>query len=478
MKHSPLLDPTDTGAASYGSLIAGVSTSAVAPTEFAYTTTTMGNPLFHLETLPQDEATWVETLLKQLPPCRRFERFFLVEGSSQYGALNCFTHSLAKVLEYRGHQCRIVNVVDNPNTIAELTDIIQNYQPTVILGFNGMHESVTLGDGLPIGQVLNIPSISWMVDHHLMQLLRVELQNYTQKINAYAIVDGMESTLNRVLLKENVSMHVPLRVGGYPDFKAMQPFRQRDNRILVPSSFTPYHVKREDLRQPEFPELEALCFEAVDYLIASPEHPADTFLMDGLEALGLELHDIHPSHWQHLYTAIHHSSEMYWREHLLKAARNIPLRLYGRGWEAADFISDQWEVHGIEDPNQRYASSTISEWYGRSQTIWNIFPAYPATGHDRIYFATANGCNVITERKAWLYEAYGETLSYLPQDLTNVEENLTALLQRPLDIQEAQANAAQKRTLEAFTWFNCLGDIEAILQRYHLREMLSVPKVS
>lgn len=451
------------------------SATLAATHPFGYTTTSMGQSLFQLKALPETEAAWVSAVLPQLPPRLTTERFFLVEGSSQYGALNYFVHCLAKALRHRGHECRIVNITENPTMMDELTDVIQHYKPTVVLGFNAGHEAITLQNNLPLGQVLNIPAISWFVDHHLIQMPRVELQNYTQKINAYAIVDGMESSLHRVLPNNNVAMNVALRVGGYPEFEHMKPFETRDARILVPSSFTPFLKKRSELLQPRFPELEALCLDAVDYLIASPEHPADVFLMDGLEALGMQLHDIHPNHWQGLYTAIHHSAEMYWREHLLKAAKHIPLRLFGRGWQQADFISEQWEVHDLANPNRPYDATEIASWYGDTQTVWNIFPAYPKTGHDRIFFATANGCNVITEKKAWLYEAYGETLQYLPQNATTLEAHLTALLAQPIEARKAQAQAAQKRTLEAFSFFNCVGDIEALLRKYHLREALSVP---
>jgi hypothetical protein len=482
MMNSPVSNPT-VEMNQTAALMAGVTLSTpsvangVSPTEFAYTTTSLGRPVFQLEDVPTNEADWVNAILVQLPPCSVMERFCLIEGTSQYGALNHFTYCLAKALTQRGHQCKIVNVVDNPTLIEELTEVIQGYKPTVVLGFNGANETITLQDAIPMGQFLNIPAISWFVDHPLIHMSRIELQNYTQKINAYAVVDGMESALHRVLANDNVSMNVPLRIGAYPDFDAMQPFTERDNRILVPSSFTPFMLKRSELHDPEFPELEALCLEAVDYLIASPEHPVDALLMNGLEAMGLQLHDIHPTQWQHLYTAIHHSAEMYWREHLLKAARNLPLRLFGRGWEAADFISDKWEVHDIANPAHPFEASRISSWYGSSQTVWNIFPAYPATGHDRIFFATANGCNIITEKKEWLYGAYGETLSYLPQELSHVEENLRTILEQPIEERAKQAKTAQKRTLEAFSFFNCVGDIEALLQKFRLREVLSIPKV-
>jgi len=110
--------------------------------------------------------------------------------------------------------------------------------------------------------------------------------------------------------------------------------------------------------------------------------------------------------------------------------------------------------------------------YGDSQAVWHIFPMYPESGHDRIDNATAAGANLITEPKQWLNGYYAKALQYIPQDLTAVEETLRSHLNAPLADREAQANYAQRFTLTNRTFFNSVIDIEAILERFALRQVL------
>jgi hypothetical protein len=424
---------------------------------------------FTAEMLPNSETEWAQQFFRAFPDRPARERLLILEGQSQYGALNHFSACLTRALEHRGHEARCINVYQNAQSSQQLAEALKHFQPTALLSFNGVHESITLQNNRSIGQHLGIPSISWFVDHHFVQFPRIVHQDYKEKINAYAIIDAMHSTLHRSLPTGLEAMNVPLRIGGYPNFDRMQPYAGRSAQILVPSSYAPLREKQAKLRFPRFPQLEALCHAAMDYLIASPEHRADAFLLDGLEKMGIPLTDISAAHFMELYVNIHHGAEMYWRETLLKAARNIPLTLCGNGWHKADFISDKWTVFTPQE------GAGLMQWPCETQMVWNIFPMFPTTGHDRIFNATANGALLLTEHKDWLAHEYGDSLAWVPQQPEAVEDCLQHVLNTPVEARATQARAAQAITLNRHTFLNSVLGIEQVLEQYALRNALSQP---
>jgi hypothetical protein len=405
-------------------------------------------------------------IYRHAPKLTKKEKILFVEGGSQYGALNQFTQNLNDAFRLRGHATAQLNLKDNPHANQELDGIVKDFKPTMLLSFNAIHEAIELSNRKSLGQHLKVPSLSWFVDHPLIQLPRIVEVDYPEKINAHFAIEGFRNSMPRVMKNPLKAFNTTLPFAGFPSFETQKPFKERSISLLVPCSFTPFQEKLESLKFPNFPAFEVLCKEAIDYLIASPEHPADTFLLDGLERLGVNPQEVHPYQYPRLMAWINHSAEMYWRENFLKQAKNIPLTLCGNGWEKASFLSDKWTV--LPPPEM----GTSVALYGDSQAVWHIFPMYPESGHDRIDNATAAGANLITEPKQWLNGYYAKALQYIPQDLTAVEETLRSHLNAPLADREAQANYAQRFTLTNRTFFNSVIDIEAILERFALRQVL------
>ena len=389
------------------------------------TNTPRGIPL--LDKVPQSIDDLASYIYRHAPKLTKKEQILLVEGGSQYGALNQFTHNLNDAFRLRGHATAQLNLKDNPHANQELDQIIKDFQPSLILSFNAIHEAIELSNRKSLGQHLKVPSLSWFVDHPLIQLPRITEVDYPEKINAHFAIEGFRNSLHRVVKNPLKAFNTTLPFAGFPSFETQKPFKERSISLLVPCSFTPFQEKLNAVKFPKFPAFEALCKEAIDYLIASPEHSADTFLLDGLERLGVNPQDIHAYQYPRLMAWINHSAEMYWREHFLRQAKNIPLTLCGNGWGKASFLSDKWTI--LPPPE----SGTSVALYGDSQAVWHIFPMYPESGHDRIDNATANGANLITEPKEWLKGYYGKALQYISQDLTTVEETLQGYLNAPLE---------------------------------------------
>jgi hypothetical protein len=423
-----------------------------------------GIPL--LENVPTSLDALADYIYRHAPKLTKKEKILFVEGGSQYGALNQFTQNLNEAFRLRGHATAQLNIHQNKEASKDLETLLGTFKPSMIISFNSIHEAIELSNRKTLGQHLKVPSLSWFVDHPLVQLPRMTDLDYPEKINAHFAIEGFRNSMPRVVKNPLKAFNTTLPFAGFPSFETQKPFKERSISLLVPCSFTPFQEKLESLTFPNFPAFEALCKETIDYLIASPEHPADTFLLDGLERLGVNPQEVHPYQYPRLMAWINHSAEMYWRENFLRQAKNIPLTLCGNGWEKASFLSDKWTV--LAPPK----TGTSVALYGDSQAVWHIFPMYPESGHDRIDNATAAGANLITEPKQWLNGYYAKALQYIPQDLTAVEETLRSHLNAPLADREAQANYAQRFTLTNRTFFNSVIDIEAILERFALRQVL------
>ena len=423
-----------------------------------------GIPL--LPDVPDSIEALAKYIFSHAPKRHQEERVLLVEGGSQYGALNHFTQTLNTAFRLRGHSTAQLHLLETPQVHQALEGILKDFKPTVLFSFNAIHEALELSNRKTLGQHLKIPSLSWFADHPLIQLPRIVEVDYPEKINAHFAIEGFRNSQHRVIKQPLKAFNTVIPSAGFPSFQTQKPFKERRIPLLVPCSFTPFQEKLEALKFPEFPAFEALCKATIDYLIASPEHPADTFLLDGLERLGVNPHDVHPYQYPRLMAWINHSAEMYWRENFLRQAKNIPLTLCGNGWEKASFLSEKWTV--LPPPK----SGTSVGLYGDTQAVWHIFPMYPESGHDRIDNATANGANLITEPKQWLQSYYGNALQYIAQTLETVEETLLGHLNAPLETREAQANYAQRFTLTNRTLLNSVLDIEHILECYALRQTL------
>jgi|GEM_PF-3823273 len=418
-----------------------------------------------IDKVPKSIDALAHYIFKHTGPAPRPIRPLLFEGGSQYGALNFFTQNLCTAFKLRGHKAESIDlstaVTGNAN---KCSAAIKRLDPTLYISMNGIHEALRLANHKTFAQHFKVPSISWFVDHPFIQMSRIYGLDYPEKINAHAVVDGYENVNSRIRQSDSRGFDTPLPMVGMPLFDVMKPFAERSNRLLVPASFTPFAEKYATLSIPKYPLLERLCKDTVEYLIASPNNSADTFFMDGLEALGMDPVKIETRLLTILYVGIHQSAEMYWRENMLKAAKNVPLKLFGRGWEKADFISDKWEVCAPPPMD------VLAQWYADAQHVWNIFPLYPKTGHDRIFYATANGANVITEHKDWLGGVYGDTLNYLTQEFDQVEDALNTMIHAPVADRAEQADRGQRFTLSRRTYLSAVVNIEQILERHRLRQ--------
>jgi hypothetical protein len=416
--------------------------------------TELPNSLEHLATLVYEKA----------PPLKNTQRVLFFEGGSQYGAQNYYTQNLAQAFALRGHEVHSVNFAKTKDVGEEIRKILAEQSPTLLFSFNAVHEAVRILDNKTLGQHFNIPSISLYGDHPLFHLTRVIGLDYSSRIQLHGMVEGFNNIKDRLLPHGHKSYHRPILMNlGYPKFDSMKPYAEREHELLVPATFRPFTECVEELKFPNFPPLEKLALECAEYLIASPDHHADTMFLDGLEKIGINPREVDATNYIERYISIHKASEMYWREHMLRAAKNVPLRLFGNGWEKADFISDKWDV--VPAPHM----SELIEWYGNTKHIWNIFPLYPESCHDRISYGAANGANIITERKQWLTDNYADRLNYLPQELESVEDNLMDILNRPQAVQEAQARDLTLFSLSNRSILDFVLDLEKVLDEYVTR---------
>ena len=96
-----------------------------------------GIPL--LTHIPESLEALARHVFQNAPKLKKAEHVLLLEGGSQYRALNYFTDCLEQAFALRGHHTRRFNLHQNPSAPQQIDDAIKNFKPTVLIGFNGKY---------------------------------------------------------------------------------------------------------------------------------------------------------------------------------------------------------------------------------------------------------------------------------------------------------------------------------------------------
>lgn len=405
------------------------------------------------------------------PP--RLHHVLILEGQSQYGANNRFALDLDQALHARGHQVTRTHFDD-----ATFNDIIINAIQgggtplSLIISFNGIAKELTIND-TTLSQLLNIPCINYFVDHPMKQYSRADLP-IEQHINTY-VDEAHVDFANRFLNQQFTGLSGCLKHAGakVPSSKKAIPYEKRDHQILVAGSYKPFDACWADLTFDDTPVLTQLLQTIVEAQIEDPETPMGSRFLSAFEQAGMTTTLLNKDLFLQLFLRVERAVEMHFRGGFIQAAAELPLIIAGNGWEQLKKPSKAWEVVGAQP------FDWLLEKIQQVKLVWSQVYCFTHGGHERIFYAQANGTAVACDDMPWLRETYDDEKAAIlisPYNLQAGAEKVGRWLNESPKKLEAIAKAGQAVCLGNHTWHQRVLSIEAWVEQYHAYQTLLHPK--
>jgi hypothetical protein len=388
----------------------------------------------------------------------------LLEGRSQYGANNRFAQDLHTALETSGHTVTRTHF-DASEFVSVITQVLQ--APTapldLVINFNGIAKELIINDQI-FYQLLDIPCINYFVDHPFKQMNRIDLP-IQQMINTYVDETHIPAA-KKLLSTQFTGISGCLKHAGSSLSTPSVPFEQRERKILMAGSYKPFDACWQELTIPNSPPLTQLLQRIVEAHIADPiTLPMGERFIQAFTDAAVPLERLEQNLVCHLFMVVEKAIEMHFREGFMKAAKELPLIVAGNGWEQFQHPSPTWELLGT------MPFDWMLERMQQVQLVWSMVYCFTHGGHERIFYAQANGAAVACDAMPWLQTQYQDTQSALllePNAFEAGAEKLAFWLtpaQQPALAKLAQAG--QSVCLAHHTWQHRVAEIEALVAQYH-----------
>lgn len=406
------------------------------------------------------------------PP--RLFHVLILEGESQYGANNRFALDLDQALQARGHQVTRIHLA-SPSLEKTILSAIQggDEKPVnLIISFNGIAKELTLNNST-LSELLNIPCINYFVDHPMKQYARADLP-IEQHINTY--VDEAHVGFAKQFLSQHFTgLSGCLKHAGAQIKAAKKPiaYEKRDHLILVAGSYKPFDACWADLTFSDNSVLTQLLQTIVEAQIEDPETPMGSRFLSAFEQAGMSTALLDKDLFLQLFLRVERCVEMHFRGGFIQAAEDLPLLIAGNGWEKFKKPSKAWQVVGAQQ------FDWLLEKIQQVKLVWSQVYCFTQGGHERIFYAQANGTAVACDDMPWLRETYDdekEAILISPYNLQAGAEKVGRWLNESPQKLATLAKAGQAVCLASHTWQHRVLEIESWVEQYTAYQTLLHPK--
>jgi hypothetical protein len=405
------------------------------------------------------------------PPC--LFHVLILEGQSQYGANNRFALDLDQALQARGHQVTRAHF-DDANFNEVIINTIQGGGTplSLIISFNGIAKELTIND-TTLSQLLNIPCINYFVDHPMKQYSRADLP-IEQHINTY-VDEAHVGFAKQFLSQQFTGLSGCLKHAGAQLKATKKPkaYEKRDHQILVAGSYKPFDACWADLIFDGTPVLTQLLQTIVEAQIEDPETPMGSRFLSAFEQAGMSTALLDKDLFLQLFLRVERCVEMHFRGGFIQAAEDLPLLIAGNGWEKFKKPSKAWQVVGAQQ------FDWLLEKIQQVKLVWSQVYCFTQGGHERIFYAQANGTVVACDDMPWLRETYDdekEAILISPYNLQAGAEKVGRWLNESPQKLAAIAKAGQAVCLANHTWQHRVLEIESWVEQYTAYQTLLHPK--
>jgi hypothetical protein len=175
-----------------------------------------------------------------------------------------------------------------------------------------------------------------------------------------------------------------------------------------------------------------------------------------------------------LFLRVERCVEMHFRGGLIQAAEDLPLVIAGNGWEHFKQPSKAWQLVGAQP------FDWLLQKIPQVKLVWSQVYCFTQGGHERIFYAQANGTAVACDDMPWLratYQDEQDALLIAPHDFTAGIEKIRRWLHcESLNKLEALAKAGQAVCLANHTWQHRVLEMECWVEQYGAYQALRHPK--
>ncbi|MCM3389783.1 glycosyltransferase [Ureibacillus chungkukjangi] len=399
-------------------------------------------------------------------------KFVLLKGQSNYGSLRLHIDQLYAAFKELGFDPVIVDLLET-DAIEKLNTIIQ--QPVdFFLGFNGMGIDLKVGEQ-SLYDLLNVPYIAAMVDHPHIHLKR--LTTSMNQLYVAVLDEGHQEFLKNYFPANHIQSYFLWPPGG--NHNLSKPIVQhteedfiekRDIPVLFTGSF-------RGIPQRSWKDNAAAIVKILDN-VADVILDHDTLnFEEGLDLVlkskGIELSVQQKNKLYQLMPQVNnfvHSSRRYnFLDTLAKA--DIPLHLYGQGWES---MKEKWSSFLIQEEG---SFAQTLDLLPRAKIVLNTNTHFVNGAHERVFAAMINGAAVLTDVSTYyekklkqdesiLFYKWSE-LKQAPKTIETYLENQSALYKI--------ASQGQQLALENHSWkvraLEILDFIEMNINLANIREI-------
>lgn len=359
-------------------------------------------------------------------------------GNSQYDVLTFFAEEMAKGFEEKG--CEVIRVDRSKENYMEILSLALSQEYDFIFDIDGM-----LMENDRLYQYFNNRYVAFLVDHpmyHRKRLLRQHSPYFVTVVDEdhKRHLEKYYTHLDRVHFQPH---------GGMAG-KQIEEYENRSIEVLFLGSYENPKTKMENANL--IPAgIRELIIDTCKQLEKEPQLTMEQALLQQLELRQIKMSDAEFAEIMSDLVYIDEYVRSYYRDRVIRTLgeANIPVEIYGNGWE--NFDGNCYESIQIHE-SVSYQKSL--ELMGQSKMVLNVMPWFKEGSHERVFTTMLNGALCITDKSKYLEQILTDEQNVLFYDLHTIEK-LPALIRQYLEDNDKGKKVALNGKQEAehnHTW--------------------------
>lgn len=329
-------------------------------------------------------------------------KVILFKGQSQYDVLRYFVDDLALAFNKIGYQPIIIDLLVG-DSFSKLEETLNNGDIFFALGMNavGMEISVEKDS---IYDLLNIPFVSFFVDHPIYQLERVKYSAVNNIIFSFVDrnhVSFMEKYIPHSCTKVFITHGASERVLETLDNRQM---KQKESVLFTGSYQDPDEIRNQWKHLDS--TIKKLCDEISEEFLSHSNQTFENCVQRVLYSRGWEYNTGHYTKLTPLFQLVDlYNRNIIRRDVATRLSKIVPLNIYGNGWDSLSGITAT-----IHSPIS--FQETIMKMRTAKMSLC-VLPTFKHGGHERIFTAALAGCVNIVDYNEYLDQHFKDTESIL-----------------------------------------------------------------
>lgn len=360
-------------------------------------------------------------------------------GQSQYDVLRHHIEILGKVFEELGFKTCLIDLMDEKWSV-KLNEAVSTEEIYFFLGLNGMGIEITSNEK-SIYTLLNKPFMGCFGDSPIYHYDRLETGRTLNKDFIACFVD--KNHINYVsnihgngFLKKFIASCINTSIKSDP-----KPIRERKIDIL----FSGTYKDPDKIRESWIPlgkEINKLMISISEQGLYQTRKDLSEVAKEVIQYLGMDMGWIDKRKFAGVLVNIDEYVRNYRRKKVIESLTDVPLKLYGNGWEFLDLRNSKIEYCG---PGNILTTNKLME---ETKIVLNVFPYWTNGIHERILNTIAKGAVSLSDNNSYLTRHFKEDKDILFYDFEdNISRIVNEKLENPVLLQEI-VNSSKEKLLD------------------------------